>query len=58
MLATLTCLAALVTQTPAQPSEFATLDGTIKALYDVISGPAGAKRDWDRFKAVFAPGGM
>jgi hypothetical protein len=55
MLATLTCLAVLAAQ---QPSEFATIDGTIKALYDVISGPAGAKRDWDRFKAIFAPGGM
>ncbi len=58
MLATLTCLAAIVTQTAAQPTEFATIDGTIKALYDVISGPAGAKRDWDRFKSVFSPGGM
>ncbi len=58
MLATLTCLAAIAVQSAAQPSEFATIDGTIKALYDVISGPAAAKRDWDRFKSIFAPGGM
>lgn len=26
-----------------------------KALYNVISGPAGQKRDWKRFKSLFAP---
>ena len=33
----------------------ATLDAILKALYDVISGPAGQKRDWDRFNSLFIP---
>ena len=40
---------------PANPAEVATMDSTIAALYDVISGPAG-KRDWDRFRSLFIPG--
>jgi hypothetical protein len=28
----------------------------VAALYDVISGPAGQARDWDRFRGLFAPG--
>jgi hypothetical protein len=31
-------------------------DAIITALYDVISGPAGQARDWDRFRGLFAPG--
>ena len=27
----------------------------MEAVYDVISGPAGAKRDWDRFRSLFIP---
>lgn len=47
-------------QTPAappaaNPADVATMDSTIAALYDVISGPAG-KRDWDRFRSLFVPG--
>src|SRR6266478_2547767 len=45
--------------TPAPPApsaaDVATMDSTIAALYDVISGPAG-KRNWDRFRSLFAPG--
>lgn len=26
------------------------------AIYDVISGPAGQKRDWERFRSLFIPG--
>lgn len=28
----------------------------VAALYNVISGPAGQKRDWDRFRSLYAPG--
>jgi len=28
----------------------------IKALYDVISGPAGQARKWDRMRSLFVPG--
>jgi hypothetical protein len=39
------------------PDDLTTLDGVIAALYDVISGPAGAPRDWDRFYGLFIPEG-
>jgi hypothetical protein len=31
-------------------------EAIIAALYDVISGPAGQARDWDRFRGLFAVG--
>src|SRR6266404_8486048 len=48
---------AQITPAPAaaNPADVATMDSTIAALYDVISGPAG-KRDWDRFRSLFIPG--
>ena len=33
------------------------IDGIIAALYDVISGPAGQKRNWDRMRTLFIPEG-
>ena len=38
----------------ANPADVESIDAIIAALYDVISGPAGA-RDWDRFRSLFAP---
>jgi hypothetical protein len=32
------------------------MDAIIAAVYDVISGPAGKKRDWDRMRSLFLPG--
>jgi hypothetical protein len=40
----------------AKPADVASVDAIIAALYDVISGPAGAPRDWDRMRSLFAPG--
>ncbi|WP_145979077.1 hypothetical protein [Gemmatimonas phototrophica] len=40
----------------ARPADVASLDAILAALYDVISGPAGQQRDWDRFRSLFAPG--
>ncbi|MCC6928514.1 MAG: hypothetical protein IT359_05920 [Gemmatimonadaceae bacterium] len=37
----------------ANPADVSSPDAILKALYDVISGPAGAKRDWDRFRSLF-----
>ena len=31
-------------------------EAIVDALYDVISGPAGQARDWDRFRGLFAIG--
>ena len=41
---------------PAKPADVASMDAIVAALYDVISGPAGQKRDWDRFRSLFIPG--
>jgi hypothetical protein len=40
----------------ADPKDVASPDAIITALYDVISGPAGQKRNWDRFHSLFVPG--
>ncbi|MDH3734727.1 MAG: hypothetical protein OEU54_14460 [Gemmatimonadota bacterium] len=39
----------------ADPEDVASIDAIIAALYDVISGPAGEKRDWDRFRSLMNP---
>ena len=36
--------------------DVASIDGIVRALYEVISGPAGAPRDWDRERKLFYPG--
>src|SRR5512136_2270642 len=40
----------------ANPQDVNTVDAIIQTLYQVISGPAVQKRDWDRFRTLFAPG--
>ena len=35
-----------------------TLDGIIKAYYDVISGPAGQPRNWERDKSLHHPNAL
>ncbi|WNG36927.1 hypothetical protein F0U61_27050 [Archangium violaceum] len=40
----------------AKPEDVATPEAIVAALYDVISGPKGQARDWDRFRSLFAPG--
>lgn len=37
-------------------SDTTSADEIIAALYSVISGPAGEKRNWDRFRSLFFPG--
>ena len=59
-----TCVTAAVAQVPAappplpaaRPADVASEDAILAALYDVISGPAGQKRDWDRMRSLFLPG--
>lgn len=41
----------------ARPADVASVDAIVAALYDVISGPAGAPRDWDRMRSLFAAEG-
>ena len=50
------------TTTPAatipapNPADVASIDAILTALYDVISGPAGQARNWDRMRSLFIPG--
>ena len=36
--------------------DVSTLDGIIKAYYEIISGPAGQPRDWGRDRTLYIPG--
>jgi hypothetical protein len=40
---------------PADPADVSTIDALMKALYAVISGPAGLERNWSRAKNLFIP---
>ena len=40
----------------ANPTDVNSIDSIIAAVYNVISGPAGKKRDWDRMRSLFVPG--
>ena len=40
----------------ADAADVKSMDTILAALYDVISGPAGKKRDWNRFRSLFVPG--
>jgi hypothetical protein len=39
----------------ADPADVETVDAIIAAVYDVISGPAGEARNWDRWRSLFHP---
>ena len=39
----------------ANPADVQSVDALLAALYDVISGPAGQPRDWNRFRSLFVP---
>lgn len=40
----------------AKMADVASVDSIVAALYDVISGPKGQARKWDRFRSLFVPG--
>jgi hypothetical protein len=41
-----------------QPADVASPEAIIQAVYSVISGPAGAPRDWQRLRSLMAPGAI
>ena len=41
------------TMPDANPADVSSMDAIIKAVYKVISGDAGQKRDWNRFRSLF-----
>ena len=47
------CLPNPAGATPAKPEDVDSIDSILKAVYEVISGEAGEKRDWARFKSLF-----
>ncbi len=40
----------------ASQLDVGSVDAIIAATYDVISGPKGQARDWERFRSLYAPG--
>ena len=40
----------------ARPEDVATLDGIMKAFYEVVSGPAGQPRQWARDRSLYISG--
>jgi hypothetical protein len=42
--------------TKANPADVESIDAIIATTYDVISGPAGKPRDWERERSLFYPG--
>jgi len=40
---------------PAKLKDVQSIDAIIKAVYDVISGDSGVKRNWDRMRTLFIP---
>jgi len=61
-LAALCCVASLATGQVSVPTQapraedVGSLDGIVRAFYDVISGPAGAPRQWGRDRSLYIPG--
>jgi hypothetical protein len=39
-----------------RPDDVATIDGTMKAFYEVVSGAPGAPRQWSRDRSLYIPG--
>lgn len=39
----------------ASPEDVRTIDGIVKAFYEVISGPAGQPRQWSRDRTLYIP---
>lgn len=45
----------LLAQPQPRPEDVETLDGIMKAYYEVVSGPAGSIPDWDRDLSIHIP---
>lgn len=42
--------------TPAAPGDVESIDALLSAVYDIVSGPAGERRDWGRLRSLFTAG--
>jgi len=55
MIASLALAAAVAAAQPSK-ADLAGIDAATRGVYEVISGPPGQKRDFDRMRSLFAPG--
>src|SRR3954463_10289137 len=55
MIGSLVIAAALAAASPSK-ADLAGIDQAIHGVYEVISGPPGQRRDFDRMRSMFAPG--
>ena len=56
LLVSMTLLCGQENQPPAaKPADVASVEAILNAVYDIISGPAGKARDWDRFRSLMRP---
>ena len=55
MIGSLLIAAAVAASQPSR-ADRAGIDAAIRGVYEVISGPPGQKRDFDRMRSLFAPG--
>jgi hypothetical protein len=44
-----------VAEIAANPADVGSIDGIVKAYYDVITGPAGQPRQWSRDRTLYIP---
>lgn len=49
-------LASAVAAEQPNKADLAQIDAAIRGVYEVISGPPGQKREFDRMRSLFAPG--
>ena len=52
---TIKATGAVTDSIPADPRDVSSPEAIVAAVYDVISGPAGQKRNWDRMRTLFVP---
>lgn len=45
-----------VEEIAADPKDVSTIDGIVKAFYEVMSGPKGTPRQWARDRSLYVPG--
>ncbi len=52
----LLCLACQGQTSVSRSQDVASIDGVLKAYYDIVSGPPGQPRDWERDKNLYIEG--
>ncbi len=56
LIALVFCAPAWAQSNVPRAADVATIDGIVKAYYEVVSGPAGQPRDWARDRILYIPG--